>query len=108
MSDVALPMTQNALMGLAQSAPVQVPHKTANIVAAQKAAKEFEGVFISQFLGQMFEGIKTDGPFGGGEGEAMFRSVMLDQYSKQITERGGFGLSEAITRSLLAHQEAKS
>lgn len=106
MSDLALPITQNALMSLAQSAPA--PHKTADVAAAQKAAKEFEGTFISQFLGQMFEGIKTDGPFGGGEGEAMFRSVMLDQYSKQITERGGFGLSEAITRSLLSHQEAKS
>ena len=55
----------------------------------------------------MFEGIKTDGPFGGGQGEQMFRSLMLDQYGKQIAERGGFGLSDAITRALLSHQEAR-
>ena len=55
----------------------------------------------------MFEGIKTDGPFGGGQGEAMFRSMMLDQYGKPIADQGGFGLSDAITRALLSHQEAK-
>jgi Rod binding domain-containing protein len=64
-------------------------------------------VFISEFLGSMFEGISTDGPFGGGQGEAMFRSLMLDEYGKQVAGRGGFGLADAITKSLLAHQEAR-
>ena len=91
---------------LAQSARVAAPYATANAAAAQKAAHEFEGVFITQFLGSMFEGISTDGPFGGGEGEAMFRSLMLDQYGKNIAAHGGFGLSAAITRTLLSHQEA--
>jgi Rod binding domain-containing protein len=95
-----------AAMSLAQSAPVRAPHKTHDATAAEKAAKKFEGVFITQFLGQMFEGISTDGPFGGGPGEAMFRSLMLDQYGKAIADRGGFGLSDAIARSLLSHQEA--
>ncbi len=53
----------------------------------------------------MFEGISTDGPFGGGQGEEMFRSLMLDEYGKQMANQGGFGLSQAITRQLLAHQE---
>ena len=30
----------------------------------------------------MFSGIKTDGMFGGGQGEQMFRSLMIDQYAK--------------------------
>lgn len=104
MSDAAI----QGAMALAQSAPIKIPPKTANAVAAEKAAKEFEGVFVGEFLGQMFEGIPTDGPFGGGEGEAMFRSLMLDQYGNEIAGRGGFGLSDAITRALLSHQEAKS
>ena len=62
--------------------------------AADKAAKEFESVFISQFLGSMFSGISTDGPTGGGEGEEMFRSLMIDQYGKAHgTAQGGFGLA---------------
>ena len=92
-------------MTIAKSAPIGMPHKTNDPVAAQKAAKEFEGVFISQFLGSMFEGISTDGPFGGGEGEQMFRSLMVDQYGKQIEAQGGFGLAKSVTAELLRTQE---
>jgi flagellar protein FlgJ len=94
-------------MALAQqSAPIQAPAPTGNKAAATKAAKEFESVFISQFLGSMFSGIKTDETFGGGEGEDMFRSLMVDQYGKQLEQRGGFGLANAVTRQLLKTQEA--
>lgn len=97
-----------AAMSLAQSAPIQPPSATASKAAATKAAKEFESVFISQFLGSMFSGVKTDGMFGGGEGEEMFRSLMIDQYGKQLEQRGGFGLADSVTRQLLKSQEATS
>ena len=94
-------------MSLAQSAPAKMPaYSAATLAAAKKAGKDYESVFISEFMGSMFNGISTDGPFGGGQGEQMFRSLMLDQYGKQIASRGGFGLSNAITKQLLAHQEA--
>ena len=102
-------MTPDLATAFATTKPLTVaaPHPTANISAAKKAAQEFEGVFISEFLGNMFEGISTDGPFGGGQGEAMFRSLMLDEYGNQISASGGFGLADAITKSLLAHQEVR-
>jgi flagellar protein FlgJ len=90
-----------------QAAPVKAPAQTANHIAAKKAAEQFESVFISEFMGQMFEGISTDGEFGGGEGEAMFRPLLLDEYSKQLTAQGGFGLSQAVTRQLLQTQESR-
>lgn len=86
---------------------VATPQPTANVAAANKAAQQFEGVFVSEFLGSMFEGISTDGPFGGGQGEEMFRSLLMDQYGKSIAARGGFGLAPAIARQLLKHQEMK-
>jgi flagellar protein FlgJ len=95
-----------AVMTIARSAPVQAPAKTANVAVAKKAAQDFESVFISQMLGQMFSGISTDGPFGGGEGEAMFRSLMLDEYGKQMAAQGGIGLADSVTKMLLKHQEA--
>ena len=95
---------QNA-MSLAQAAPLQTPTATGNAALAGKKAKEFESVFISQFLGSMFSGISTDGPFGGGEGEEMFRSLMIDEYGKAIEQRGGFGLAASVTKELLKHQE---
>jgi flagellar protein FlgJ len=76
-----------------------------NAAQAAKAAQDFEAVFINEFLGAMFEGIQTDGPFGGGPGEAIFRSLMIDQYSKTIASQGGFGLGDAVKRQLLAAQE---
>jgi Rod binding domain-containing protein len=97
---------QSAML-MAQAAPVQAPSATNNVAAATKAAKQYEGVFVSEFLGSMFEGIKTDGPFGGGQGEEMFRSMMIDEYGKQIENQGGFGLSAAMTRQLLTEQEKK-
>ncbi len=102
----ALPMTAAATANL-QAAPVKAPYPAATVAAAKKSAQEFESVFASEFLGQMFEGISTDGPFGGGPGEEMFRSLMLDQYGKQIAAQGGFGLSSAITRQLLHSQETR-
>ena len=98
------PAIQNA-MTLAQSAPLKAPAATGNAATASKSAKEFESVFISQFLGSMFSGISTDGPFGGGEGEEMFRSMMVDEYGKAIEQRGGFGLAASVTKELLKHQQ---
>jgi len=88
------------------AAPAQtLPAQRAGTSAVDKVSQQFEAVFISQFLGSMFEGVPTDGPFGGGQGEAMFRSFMLDEYGKQIAARGGFGIAPAIRRELLAAQE---
>jgi Rod binding domain-containing protein len=95
---------QNAML-LAKSGPINVPHATGNVLKAQKAAKQFEEVFIAQFMGEMFQGISTDGPTGGGEGEAMFRSLMTDQYAKNIEAQGGFGLAKSVERQLLKTQE---
>ncbi len=75
--------------------------------AVNKAASEFESVFISQFLGAMFSGIKTDGPFGGGQGEEMFRSMMIDKYAEGITAQGGFGLAASVKAQMLKMQEAR-
>jgi flagellar protein FlgJ len=101
---IGAPDMQSAMM-MAKAAPVQAPSPTSNLAVADKAAKQYEGVFITQFLGSMFEGISTDGPFGGGPGEEMFRSMMVDEYGKSIEQQGGFGLSSAITRQLLTEQE---
>ena len=51
-------------MALAQSAAPKAPTSAKTLAAATKAAKEYEGVFISEFMGSMFSGISTDGPFG--------------------------------------------
>lgn len=73
----------------------------------RKAAQDFEAVFLSQMMGHMFEGIDTDGLFGGGHGEQMFRSMMIDEYGKQMVRRGGVGLAASIEREMLKMQEVR-
>jgi len=96
-------MGQNALM--AQQTQAAAPKATADAAKADWAAKEYESIFISQFLGSMFSGIKTDGITGGGQGEEMFRSLMINEYGKAIQQRGGFGLADHMKAELLKHQE---
>ncbi|GAA0551549.1 Rod binding domain-containing protein [Rhizomicrobium palustre] len=101
--DISAPATTAQLGGA-----VKAPAATKDTARAQKAAQDFEGVFLTQMLGQMFSGLSTDGPFGGGQGEAMFRSLMLDEYGKQLSKQGGIGLAPHITAELLKHQEAST
>jgi peptidoglycan hydrolase FlgJ len=99
------PEIQTATAAALPSAPVKAPVAGTNAVTTKKVAQQFEGVLISQMLNSMFEGIKTDGMFGGGEGEEMFRSMMIDEYGKQIVKQGGLGLSTQVTNELLKRQE---
>jgi len=73
--------------------------------SARKAANEFEAVFLNTYLEGMFDGLKTDGPFGGGQGEKMYRSLLLGEYSKSITASGGLGIADQVYREILAIQE---
>lgn len=71
-----------------------------------KVAREFEALTLAQMLAPMFQGLRTDGPFGGGHGEEMFRSLLTDEYAKGIANAGGVGIAEAVKRELIAIQEA--
>ena len=95
-----LDTAQAALQSQVLKAPVAGATKAATV----KVAQQFEGVLISQMLNSMFEGVKTDGMFGGGEGEEMFRSMMVDEYGKQMAKQGGLGLADHVTRELLKRQ----
>jgi Rod binding domain-containing protein len=76
--------------------------------ALMKEAKKLEGVFLNTLTSEMFSSIKTDGEFGGGFGEQTWRSMQAEQLADQISQSGGIGLAESITRSLLDVQAAAS
>ena len=101
--DAGLDISASAMTAL-QSQPVAAPNAAGNRAAIDKAANEFESVFISQFLGAMFSGIKTDGITGGGQGEEMFRSLMMDQYAQSFQKQGGFGLAASVKAEMLKMQ----
>ncbi len=79
--------------------------KTAQEYSAKRAADEFEAIFISQMLKNMSVGVKTDGPFGGGQSEEIYRDLMNEELGKTMAGKGGIGISDAIYREMLKAQE---
>jgi Rod binding domain-containing protein len=78
------------------------------MASIKEAAREFEGMIIGQLLEPMWAGVKTDGAFGGGTGETVFRSLMIQEMGKSISANGGIGISDEIARTMLQMQEAKA
>ncbi len=72
----------------------------------QKTATDFESVFLSEMLKPMFEGIKADETFGGGEAENQWRSLMIDEYGKSMAARGGVGIAQQVMKMMLSMQHA--
>lgn len=68
-------------------------------------AQDFEAMVMTQMITPMFEGLKTDGPFGGGAGESAFRGFLVQEFGKAVAARGGIGLSDMLIRSLLVTEE---
>ncbi|HEX7800694.1 MAG TPA: rod-binding protein [Asticcacaulis sp.] len=71
-----------------------------------KLGLDFESMCLSNLLKPMFEGLSTDGPFGGGDGEAAMRSFFIDAIGKQMAQRGGIGISDMMQKQLLKLQGA--
>ena len=69
-----------------------------------ETAQNFESSFLSVMLGQMFEGTDAAAPFGGGEGEQMFKSFLTDAIAKQMAKSGGIGVADAVGREMLKLQ----
>jgi peptidoglycan hydrolase FlgJ len=92
-------------LGLAGAVPVTPSPEAA--AAAHGAAQQFESFFVSNVLESMFQGLDTDPTFGGGPAEGIFRSLMLQEYGKEIARRGTLGVAVAVQREILRLQEAK-
>ena len=94
---------------VAAQAPQTVfkPH-VATQADALAAGRKFESMFISQMLKPMFDTLPTDGMFGGGQGEEMFRSMLVENYAKEMANHGnGIGIASSVAHTLLRAQEAQ-
>ena len=73
----------------------------------KETAQKFEASFLSSMMQQMFEGVETSAPFGGGEGEKMFKSVLTEAMAKQMAKAGGIGIAAQVQREMLKMQGLK-
>jgi flagellar protein FlgJ len=99
-----------AALGLARD-PAAALDRTAaaarsgNYDAIRESSVEFESVFLAAMLAPMFETLSTEVPFGGGDAEETWRSLLAEQYAGSIARAGGIGIADSVFQQLLALQE---
>jgi flagellar protein FlgJ len=79
--------------------------KAQNDAAIGKVAEDFEAFFASSYFEQMFSNIQPDAVTGGGEGESMFKSLMIQEYGKAVAKQHSLGIADVVKRQLLQLQE---
>lgn len=70
-------------------------------------ARDFEAMMLTQALQSMFEGVSTEGAFGGGYAEEVYRGMMLDAVARSIADRGGLGIAPQVEQQIKAYTLAK-
>lgn len=80
-------------------------HTPENKKTVHEAAVKFESMFLNEMFSHMFSGLETDGSFGGGQGEEIFRSMMIEQYGQKVAGSKTTGISTSIEREMLRMQE---
>lgn len=107
--DMTLATLRKAEMDIQRKADLAKMSKGMDMQAIEKAAQDFEAMFITEMMKPMFEGIKPDPMFGGGKGEEMFQGIMLEEYGKVMAARGGVGIAEHVKAEMIRIQaEANS
>jgi Rod binding domain-containing protein len=76
-----------------------------DLAKVEEAAKEFEAVFVAEMMKPMFEGIATDGAFGGGKGEEVFRGMLIQEYGKILSQTGNIGIADSVKEEMIRMQE---
>ena len=104
------PLTAETSLALMQAS--QLKQQTADMVRnrerVEESARDFEAVFITEMMKPMFDGIETDGPFGGGKGEEIFRGIMLDEYGKNVASLNVVGIQTQVANKLIEMQSART
>lgn len=100
-------MNTNSTSKLTTAQKARLASKGASPEKMDEVSKEFEAQFISQMLENMFSGVETDGPMGGGEAEATYRSMLTNEYGKLISRAGGIGVADHVKREMLRLQEVE-
>lgn len=77
----------------------------ANYAALARVAKRFE----AQALGSLLQPVFGEGPKGllsGGAAEAQWRPMLVENYARAWSDRGGVGIADAVLRELVRVQAA--
>lgn len=83
----------------------QTKMATANSNRIDKTATDFTAMFMSQMMQPMVESVQVDETFGGGHGEQIMRSFMVQEYGRIIANTENLDFTKSIKAELLKLQE---
>lgn len=67
----------------------------------EKAAQEFESLFLQQMMSAMRKTVQKEDRFSGGQAEAAFQPMLDQQYAMSAASRnGGIGIGRMLYQSL--------
>lgn len=83
-----------------------LPAATKGGASSEEVSKDFEKVFLTQFVDQM---LKTVGPtaFGGEKQADMWRSFLSEAIAGSLTEQGGFGIGTTVADVVAAYDKGR-
>jgi flagellar protein FlgJ len=109
LSIAATPVGANVAYGIGPSVAATTRKAgTMTNARARAAAEDFEAVFLNSMFSQMMTKVEGDGPFGGSQATGVWRSFLVNEYSKSFAKAGGIGLAQHVYKSLIAQQEARA
>lgn len=79
---------------------------TAQLAKIAATAKQFEAMALGALLAPMFDTVDSaHGAFGGGEGEAAWKPMMISELAKAVAAHGGLGLARPVMEQMIRIQE---
>jgi len=78
-----------------------------NTEQVKEAAQKFEAFFIGQMMEYMMAGLKSDETFGGGHAEETWRSMLNQEYGKEIAKTGRLGVTDSVMKAMIKAQEER-
>lgn len=95
-----MPAADIAMMK-AKASGALTPQKLQQI---KEAADDFEAMFVSEMLNNMYDQVEVDPLFGGGQAEETWRGMITQEYGKEIVKAGGIGMSKEIMAKMIEMQ----
>jgi peptidoglycan hydrolase FlgJ len=85
-------------------ADLPLPRAAVAAPATAAAVEQFEALLIGELAGLMLGTVGTEGPFGGGHAETIYRDLMAEHLGSAVARRGGLGLAPALMDEVIRMQ----
>ena len=112
MTDALTPAATSAPQPFSYTRQTAKPREWGQTLSTQdrkqihETAQKFEAMYVSEMMNYMFEGTDlSESGFGGGTGEKMYQSLLVNEYSNKLSQSGQAGIAPVMEREMLRLQE---